>query len=100
MYSNADFIVTPRPLHMADEMIMWCYSKPPGFYEDLKYKYGDFNLAHYWGPLASHDSSDWIVKAALDTMNISARISCSLIYHMSIILPKGMARMIKQHKTT
>lgn len=68
MYSNADFVVTPRPLHMADEMIMWCYSKPPGFYEDLKYKYGDFNLAHYWGPLASQDSSDWIVKAALDTI--------------------------------
>jgi predicted AlkP superfamily pyrophosphatase or phosphodiesterase len=68
MYSNADFVVTPRPLHMADEMIMWCYSKPPGFYEDLKYKYGDFNLAHYWGPLASQDSSGWIVKAALDTI--------------------------------
>ena len=68
MYSNADFIVTPRPLHMADETVMWCYSKPPGYYEDLKYKFGDFNLARYWGPLASPESSDWIVKAALDTI--------------------------------
>jgi predicted AlkP superfamily pyrophosphatase or phosphodiesterase len=68
MYSNADFIVTPRPLHMADETIMWCYSKPPGYYENLKYKFGDFNLAHYWGPLASPESSDWIVKATLDTI--------------------------------
>ena len=68
MYSNADFVVTPRPLHMADETIMWCYSKPPGYYEDLKYKFGDFNLAHYWGPLASQKSSDWIVKATLDTI--------------------------------
>jgi predicted AlkP superfamily pyrophosphatase or phosphodiesterase len=68
MYSNADFVVTPRPLHMADEMIMWCYSKPPGYYEKLKYKFGDFNLAHYWGPLASQKSSEWIVKAALDTL--------------------------------
>jgi predicted AlkP superfamily pyrophosphatase or phosphodiesterase len=68
MYSNADFIVTPRPLHMADETIMWCYSKPPGYYENLKSKFGEFNLAHYWGPLASQDSSDWIVKATLDTI--------------------------------
>jgi predicted AlkP superfamily pyrophosphatase or phosphodiesterase len=68
MYSNADFVVTPRPLHMADETIMWCYSKPPGYYEDLKYKFGEFNLAQYWGPLASPKSSDWIVKATLDTI--------------------------------
>jgi predicted AlkP superfamily pyrophosphatase or phosphodiesterase len=65
MYSNADFVVTPRPLHMADEMIMWCYSRPPGYYEELKYKFGEFNLASYWGPLASQESSAWIVKAAL-----------------------------------
>ncbi len=68
MYSNADLVVTPRPIHLADEMIMWCYSKPPGYYEELKSKFGEFNLAHYWGPLASHESSDWIVKAALYTL--------------------------------
>ena len=68
MYSNADFVVTPRPLHMADEMIMWCYSRPPGYYEELKNKFGEFNLASYWGPLASHESSGWIVRAALDTL--------------------------------
>lgn len=68
MYSNADFVVTPRPLHMADEMIMWCYSRPPGYYEELKYKFGEFNLASYWGPLASQESSGWIVRAALDTL--------------------------------
>ncbi|HJU85497.1 MAG TPA: alkaline phosphatase family protein [Nitrososphaeraceae archaeon] len=68
MYSNADFVVTPRPLHMADEMIMWCYSRPPGYYEELKYKFGEFNLASYWGPLASQESSAWIVKAALYTL--------------------------------
>ncbi|HYY67659.1 MAG TPA: nucleotide pyrophosphatase/phosphodiesterase family protein, partial [Nitrososphaeraceae archaeon] len=68
MYSNADFVVTPRPLHMADEMIMWCYSRPPGYYEELKSKFGEFNLASYWGPLASQESSAWIVKAALYTL--------------------------------
>lgn len=68
MYSNADFVVTPRPLHMADEMIMWCYSRPPGYYEELKCKFGEFNLASYWGPLASQESSGWIVRAALYTL--------------------------------
>jgi predicted AlkP superfamily pyrophosphatase or phosphodiesterase len=64
MYSNADIVITPRPLHMEDGMIMWCYSKPVGYYEDLKSKFGEFNLAHYWGPLASAESSNWIVRAA------------------------------------
>ena len=68
MFSNADIVVTPRPLHMADEMITWCYSKPVGYYEELKFKLGEFNLASYWGPLASQESSKWIVNAALDTL--------------------------------
>jgi predicted AlkP superfamily pyrophosphatase or phosphodiesterase len=68
MFSNADIIVTPRPLHMADEMITWCYSRPVGYYEELKFKLGEFNLASYWGPLASQESSKWIVNAAMDTL--------------------------------
>src|SRR5919108_5210467 len=68
MYSKSDIVITPRPLHMEDGMIMWCYSKPPGYYEALKQKYGEFNLATYWGPLASYESSNWIVEAACDTL--------------------------------
>ena len=68
MFSNADIVVTPRPLHMADETIMWCYSKPVGYYEELKSRLGEFNLASYWGPLASQESSKWIVNAAVDTL--------------------------------
>jgi len=60
MYSNADFVLTPRPLHMEDKMIMWCYSKPSGFYEKLSEKIGKFDLAWYWGPLVSKRSSEWI----------------------------------------
>jgi predicted AlkP superfamily pyrophosphatase or phosphodiesterase len=26
MYTNADIVLTPRPLHMEDRMIMWCFS--------------------------------------------------------------------------
>lgn len=63
MYSNADFVITPRPLHMEDKMIMWCYSKPSGFYEKLSDKIGKFDLTWYWGPLVSKRSSEWIEMA-------------------------------------
>ena len=63
MYCNADIVLTPRPLHMDDRMIMWCYSKPPGFYEKLSQKIGKFDLSWYWGPLVSKKSSEWIELA-------------------------------------
>ena len=68
MYAQSDIVVTPRPLHTDTGMIMWCYSKPVGYYEELKQKLGEFNLARYWGPLASHESSEWICKAAEYTL--------------------------------
>jgi len=63
MYSSADIVLTPRPLHMDDRIIMWCYSKPPGFYEKLIQKIGKFDLSWYWGPLVSKKSSEWIELA-------------------------------------
>jgi predicted AlkP superfamily pyrophosphatase or phosphodiesterase len=68
MYANSDIVVTPRPIHLDDKMVMWCYSKPVGYYEKLKEKFGDFNLASYWGPLASSKSSEWIANAAEHTL--------------------------------
>ena len=64
MYAKSDIIVTPRPLHMEDGMIMWCYSKPVGLYDnELTKNFGEFNLGSYWGPFASVKSSEWITKA-------------------------------------
>jgi predicted AlkP superfamily pyrophosphatase or phosphodiesterase len=68
MYANSDIVVTPRPIHLDDRMVMWCYSKPVGYYEKLKENYGEFNLASYWGPLASPKSSEWIGSAAEYTL--------------------------------
>jgi predicted AlkP superfamily pyrophosphatase or phosphodiesterase len=68
MYANSDIVVTPRPIHLDDKMVMWCYSKPVGYYEELKEKFGEFNLASYWGPLASSKSSEWIANAAEHTL--------------------------------
>jgi predicted AlkP superfamily pyrophosphatase or phosphodiesterase len=68
MYANSDIVITPRPIHLDDKMVMWCYSKPVGYYEKLKEKLGEFNLAGYWGPLASPKSSEWITNAAEYTL--------------------------------
>jgi predicted AlkP superfamily pyrophosphatase or phosphodiesterase len=68
MYANSDIVVTPRPIHLDDKMVMWCYSKPAGYYEKLKEKFGEFDLASYWGPLASANSSKWIANAAEYTL--------------------------------
>ncbi len=68
MYTNSDIVVTPRPLHFDNGIVMWCYSKPVGFYEQLVGQFGEFNLASYWGPIASHKSSEWICNAAKYTL--------------------------------
>ena len=69
MYSKADVVVTPRPLHLDNGMVMWCYSKPVGYYDQqLKANFGEFNLATYWGPFASYKSSEWITQATIYTL--------------------------------
>jgi predicted AlkP superfamily pyrophosphatase or phosphodiesterase len=69
MYSKANVVVTPRPLHLDDGIVMWCYSKPVGYYDQiLKARFGEFNLATYWGPFASYRSSEWITQATTYTM--------------------------------
>ncbi len=64
MYANSDIVLTPRPLHMENQMIMWCYSRPPGFYEKISADIGKFDLSTYWGPFASNKSSLWIGRAS------------------------------------
>jgi predicted AlkP superfamily pyrophosphatase or phosphodiesterase len=68
MFAQADVVVTPAPLHEEHELVPWCYSKPVGYYEQLAERHGPFDLSWYWGPLAGSRSSEWIVKAALDTI--------------------------------
>jgi len=65
MGEAADLIVTPAPIHKhSGGMIQSCYSQPPGLEQYLTEQIGrKFNLMNYWGPLANHKSSDWIVDA-------------------------------------
>lgn len=68
MFASADVVVTPAPIHLDEGLVPWCYSKPVGFYEQLEQTHGGFQLPWYWGPLAGSKSSEWIAKAALDTL--------------------------------
>lgn len=64
MFANSDFVITPRPLHLENGgMDMWCYSRPPNYYEEVASKIGEFDLKSYWGPFASFKSTEWISKS-------------------------------------
>ena len=69
LFSQSDVIITPKPLHTDEGLIQWCYSKPVGFYEEICQQIGEFNLFSFWGPMASIESSRWIAKAAVETMD-------------------------------
>lgn len=68
LYANSDVIVTPKPIHLDNELVLWCYSKPIGFYEEIAGQIGEFDLMSYWGPLASRKSSQWIASCAMHTL--------------------------------
>lgn len=69
---HVDVILSPRPIHKhSGGMIQDCYSKPNGLYDELRARVGrDFNLMHYWGPLASKKSSEWITDAVCALMDM------------------------------
>jgi predicted AlkP superfamily pyrophosphatase or phosphodiesterase len=79
MFATADVVVTPAPIHLDEGLVPWCYSKPVGFYERLAERHGGFQLPWYWGPLAGSKSSEWIARAALDTLE-EHRPTLTLVY--------------------
>ena len=73
MFANSDFVITPRPLHLENGgMDMWCYSRPPNYYEEVASKIGEFDLKSYWGPFASFKSTEWISKSVEFTIEKNA----------------------------
>ena len=74
MYTEADVVLSPAPIHLDTGMVQWVYSRPPGCYESLSKKVGPFNLMHYWGPMASLKSSEWIIRAASHVLEAEAPV--------------------------
>jgi predicted AlkP superfamily pyrophosphatase or phosphodiesterase len=70
MGESVDLVVTPAPIHKhSGGMIQACYTQPAALEQRLTEAIGrPFNLMNYWGPLANHKSSDWIVEAICAVM--------------------------------
>lgn len=65
MGEAVDLVVSPAPIHKhSGGMVQDCYTQPSNLQNRLNEAVGrPFNLMNYWGPLADHRSSDWIVEA-------------------------------------
>ena len=72
MGEDVDLVVTPAPIHKhSGGMIQACYTQPAELEERLNDAVGrPFNLMNYWGPLANHKSTDWIVEATCAVMGM------------------------------
>ncbi len=72
MGEMVDLVVTPAPIHKhGGGMIQACYTQPASLEARLTESIGrPFNLMNYWGPLANHKSSDWIVDATCAVMGM------------------------------
>jgi len=70
---EVDLVLSPAPIHKhSGGMIQDCYAKPHDLYARIVKAVGrPFNLMHYWGPLASRKSSDWIVDATCSVLRMS-----------------------------
>jgi predicted AlkP superfamily pyrophosphatase or phosphodiesterase len=69
MFANSDYIITPRPIHLENGSVdMWCYSRPPDYYEEVAQNIGEFDLYSYWGPFSSFKSTEWISKSVEYTL--------------------------------
>jgi len=80
---DADMVLSPAPIHKHHGgMIPDCYSKPAGLYERLCTAVGrKFSLAHYWGPIASAASGEWIAEAAAAMLsNEETQADLCLVY--------------------
>lgn len=69
---DVDLVVSPWPVHKhSGGMIQSCHTQPASLEERINERIGrPFNLMNYWGPLANHKSSDWIVEAICAVMEM------------------------------
>jgi predicted AlkP superfamily pyrophosphatase or phosphodiesterase len=88
--SNADIIITPKPIHKHHGgMIDFCYTYPYDLYPSLVSLFGAFKLKWYWGPFVSIKASQWIKDATIYILkNYTPDIAFTYIPHMDYISQK------------
>jgi predicted AlkP superfamily pyrophosphatase or phosphodiesterase len=88
--AGADFICTPAPIHNPDgSESLWCYTKPTELYGELRDQFGHFPLMRFWGPLASIESTNWIVdSAAFAAKRFRPRFSYIYLPHLDYAAQK------------
>jgi len=84
MGEDVDLVVSPRPIHKhSGGMIQACYTQPTSLEAWLHATVGKpFNLMHYWGPLASRKSTEWIVEATCAVMQEEDRCPDLLLTYL------------------
>lgn len=90
MVTDADYVVTPRPIYCADgRKIPDCYTIPPDLRQRFNTRFGQFPLFQFWGPATSIVSSEWLGKAAM-AIEEEFRPTLHLIYlpHLDYILQR------------
>jgi len=69
LYSSAGIYMNVAPIHTAKGgAVPSCYSKPAGLYDEIERELKPFPLHHFWGPMASLPSSEWICNATLHVL--------------------------------
>lgn len=63
MFAPVDWLLTPKPMHTDERLILDCYGQPADLYPSLKQTLGEFPLQHYWGPLSGPPATKWIADA-------------------------------------
>ena len=90
MATDADFVVTPRPVYCSDGRKMPdCYTIPPELRQRFNTEFGQFPLFQFWGPATSIISSEWLGKAAM-AIEDRFRPTLHLIYlpHLDYVLQR------------
>lgn len=93
MGEAVDLVMTPAPIHKhSGGMIQSCYTQPYDLEERVIERVGrPFNLMNYWGPLANHKSSDWIVDATCAVMempDVAPDLLCTYLPHLDYDLQR------------
>lgn len=87
---GADYICMPAPVHNPDgSESLWCYTKPTELYGELRDTWGHFPLQHFWGPLSSIKSTQWIVNSAVQALEkYNPRFSYLYLPHLDYAAQK------------